>query len=293
MAAYLVTGNPGSGKSALARELAGRGLLAIDPDDDPELAHWQDEVAAQPAPATAPERAQPILPLRPGIPGRQSHDYVRHGVTSLFAALNTATGQVTDACYPRHRHQEFLRFLKKVAAAYPGTGLHVVCDNYATNKHADVFAWLAKNRRITLHFSRPDVPGSISWSASSQSLPATPSAATPSPQSKSSPAPSARSSTAGTTTPGPSPGPRTPTRSSPASTAPRLKQASLQSPRLDIWPLTAYEAPVAGGGRLHMTVDSLLNDYGVAYSTNAVTWGRTPAGGCNSTDAAWSSACKK
>jgi transposase len=105
------------------------------------------------------ERTQPILPMRPGIPERQSHDYARHGVTSLFAALNVATGQVTDACYPKHRHQEFLKFLKKVAAAYPGRELHVVCDNYATHKHAEVKAWLAKNPRITLHFT----PTSCSW----------------------------------------------------------------------------------------------------------------------------------
>ena len=72
------------------------------------------------------ERTQPILPLRPGIPERHTHDYARHGVTCLFAALNAATGQVADACYPRHRHQEFLKFLKKTAAAYPGTPLHIV-----------------------------------------------------------------------------------------------------------------------------------------------------------------------
>jgi transposase len=107
------------------------------------------------------ERTQPILPMRPGIPERQTHDYARHGVTCLFAALNAATGQVTDACYPRHRHQEFLRFLKKVAAAYPRTDLHVVCDNYATHKHADVRSWLARpqNQRITLHFT----PTGCSW----------------------------------------------------------------------------------------------------------------------------------
>jgi transposase len=82
-------------------------------------------------------------------------------VVSLFAALNTATGQVTDACYPRHRHQEFLKFLKQVARAYPGTGLHVICDNYATHKHQDVREWLARpdNQRITLHFT----PTSCSW----------------------------------------------------------------------------------------------------------------------------------
>jgi transposase len=105
------------------------------------------------------ERTQPILPMRPGIPERQTHDYARHGVTSLFAALNTATGQVTDACYPRHRHQEFLRFLKKVAAAYPATDLHVICDNYATHKHPEVKAWLAANPRIRLHFT----PTGCSW----------------------------------------------------------------------------------------------------------------------------------
>ena len=105
------------------------------------------------------ERTQPILPMRSGIPERQTHDYARHGVTTLFAALEVATGTVTDACYPRHRHQEFLRFLKKVAAAYPGTELHVVCDNYAAHKHADVRAWLAKNPRITLHFT----PTGCSW----------------------------------------------------------------------------------------------------------------------------------
>jgi transposase len=107
------------------------------------------------------ERTQPILPMRPGIPERQTHDYARHGVTSLFAALNTATGQVTDACYPRHRHQEFLKFLKKTAAAYPATELHVVCDNYATHKHAEVRRWLARpeNQRITLHFT----PTGCSW----------------------------------------------------------------------------------------------------------------------------------
>src|SRR6266536_2071557 len=91
------------------------------------------------------DRTQPILPIRPGLPERATHDYIRHGVTTLFAALEVATGQVVDACYPRHRHQEFLRFLKKVAAAWPGTDLHVVCDNYATHNHPEVKAWLARN----------------------------------------------------------------------------------------------------------------------------------------------------
>jgi len=107
------------------------------------------------------DRARPVLPMRPGIPGRQTHDYIRHGTTTLFAALEIATGTVTDACYPRHRRGEFLKFLKKVAAAYPGQELHIVGDNYATHKHADVRKWLRRpeNQRITLHF----VPTSCSW----------------------------------------------------------------------------------------------------------------------------------
>ena len=112
-------------------------------------------------PIQALERTQPVLPMRPGIPERHTHDYIRHGTTALSAALQTATGTVTDACYPRHRHGEFLRFLKTVTAAYPGCQLHVVCDNYATHKHADVRQWLARpqNQRVTLHF----VPASCSW----------------------------------------------------------------------------------------------------------------------------------
>lgn len=99
------------------------------------------------------DRTQPILPIRPGLPEKATHDYIRRDTTTLFAAFEVATGQVTDACYPRHRHQEFLRFLKKVAAAYPGRELQVVCDTCATHKHPQVKAWLAKNPRVTLHFT--------------------------------------------------------------------------------------------------------------------------------------------
>jgi transposase len=105
------------------------------------------------------DRTAPILPLRPGLPEKATHDYVRHGTTTLFAALEVATGKVTDACYPRHRHQEFLRFLKLVARAYPRVELHIVADNYATHKHPEVRAWLEKNPRVTLHFT----PTSGSW----------------------------------------------------------------------------------------------------------------------------------
>jgi transposase len=99
------------------------------------------------------DRTAPILPIRPGVPERQTHDYVRNGTTTLFAALEVATGRVEQACLPRRRHQEFLRFLKQVAKAYPRVTLHLVCDNYATHKHPAVNAWLARNPRITLHFT--------------------------------------------------------------------------------------------------------------------------------------------
>ncbi len=105
------------------------------------------------------DRTAPILPMRPGLPERQTHDYLRNGTTTLFAALEVATGRVVDACYPRHRHQEFLRFLKQVAKAYPRVRLHIVCDNYATHEHPAVKAWLARNPRIQLHFT----PTSGSW----------------------------------------------------------------------------------------------------------------------------------
>ena len=105
------------------------------------------------------DRTAPILPMRPGLPEKATHDYVRHGTTTLFAALEIATGKVTDACYPRHRHEEFLRFLKQVAKTYPRVKLHIVADNYATHKHPAVQAWLARNPRITMHFT----PTSGSW----------------------------------------------------------------------------------------------------------------------------------
>jgi transposase len=106
------------------------------------------------------DRTAPMLPLRPGLPARQTYDYKRNCTTTLFAALEVATGRITaDACYPKHRHQEFLKFLKKTAAAHPGVELHVVCDNYATHKHPAVKAWLKENPRVTLHFT----PTGCSW----------------------------------------------------------------------------------------------------------------------------------
>ena len=105
------------------------------------------------------DRTAPNLPLRPGSPERRTHDYVRHGTTTLVAALEVATGRVTDTCSPRHRHDEFLAFLKLVAKAYPRRQLHLVLDNYGTHKHPTVRAWLDRHPRIHLHFT----PTSASW----------------------------------------------------------------------------------------------------------------------------------
>src|SRR5262245_29930732 len=91
------------------------------------------------------ERKAPVLPLRPGVPEKRSDDCLRPGTTSLFAALVAATGKVTGACYPQHRHQELLTFLRQVAKAYPRVPLHIVVDNYGTRKHPDVQAWLARH----------------------------------------------------------------------------------------------------------------------------------------------------
>jgi transposase len=104
-------------------------------------------------------RTQKVLPMQPGHAEQRTHDYVRHGTTTLFAGLEIATGKVTGLCKQRHRHQEFLAFLKHVARAYPDQELHLVMDNYATHKRVEVRDWLAANPRIHAHFT----PTSGSW----------------------------------------------------------------------------------------------------------------------------------
>ena len=105
------------------------------------------------------DRTQPLLPLRRGQVERRTHDYVRHGTATLFAALDIASGEVTGRCYARHRHQEFLRFLELINTRYPGIELHLVLDNYRTHKHPEVRDWLAHHQRFHLHFT----PTSASW----------------------------------------------------------------------------------------------------------------------------------
>jgi len=106
------------------------------------------------------ERTQPMLPMRPGMAERHTHDYLRHGTTSLFAALDVATGKVIGECHRRHRHQEFLKFLKLVDKELPdGSEIHLVMDNYGTHKTPKVKRWFAQHPRYHIHFT----PTSASW----------------------------------------------------------------------------------------------------------------------------------
>ena len=106
------------------------------------------------------ERTQPLLPLREGLPERQTHDYHRHGTTTLFTAFNVLDGQVTAACYERHRHEEFLVFLELLNREMPtDLDLHLILDNYGTHKHDAVKAWLKAHPRFHFHFT----PTSCSW----------------------------------------------------------------------------------------------------------------------------------
>ena len=106
------------------------------------------------------DREQPVLPMMPGVPERQTHSYVRHGTTSLFAALDVASGFVIGKCYKRHRAAEFLDFLKQVDAQLPKElDVHIIMDNYATHKTATIRAWLARRPHYHVHFT----PTSASW----------------------------------------------------------------------------------------------------------------------------------
>lgn len=106
------------------------------------------------------DRTQPGLPMKKGRCGTMTHDYKRNGTTCLFAALNVLSGKVIGTCYPRHRHEEFLRFLRQINRETPANmNLHLILDNYGTHKHPDVATWMDKHRRFHLHFT----PTSSSW----------------------------------------------------------------------------------------------------------------------------------
>lgn len=114
------------------------------------------------SPVQALDRTQPLLPMTPGQAERGTHDYVRHGTTSLFAALNVASGQVIGKCHRRHRHQEFVKFLDHLDATLtkePGVSIHIVLDNSATHKTPAVKRWFLRHPEYHLHF----IPTSSSW----------------------------------------------------------------------------------------------------------------------------------
>ncbi len=106
------------------------------------------------------DRTQASLPIKKGRAGTMTHDYKRNGTTTLFAALDVLTGKVIGQCLPRHRHEEFLKFLRTIDREVPkGLQIHLILDNYATHKHADVKAWLQQHPRFHMHF----IPTSSSW----------------------------------------------------------------------------------------------------------------------------------
>src|SRR4051794_29303250 len=110
--------------------------------------------------ASALARSQPAFPMMPGMPERATHDYVRHGTTSLFAAFNTADGSVISSLHRRHRSTEFKKFLAKIDAEVPNhLDVHLVCDNYGTHKTPAIRGWLDKHPRFHIHFT----PTYSSW----------------------------------------------------------------------------------------------------------------------------------
>ena len=129
--------------------------LYLDPPENAAVFSFDEKSRIQ-----ALDRTQPGLPMKRGRAGTMTHDYERHGTTSLFAALDMATGEVIGRTYRRHRHQEVLRFLREIDKAVPaGQEIHLVLDNYATHKHEKVLNWIERKKRIYLHFT----PTSASW----------------------------------------------------------------------------------------------------------------------------------
>jgi transposase len=106
------------------------------------------------------DRTQPLLPLKPHQVERRTHDYKRHGTTTLFASLDTANGAVIGRCYKRHRHQEFISFLNLINRSVPtNKDVHIITDNYSTHKHEKVKKWFKRHKRFHIHFT----PTSASW----------------------------------------------------------------------------------------------------------------------------------
>jgi len=129
--------------------------LYVNPPDGAIVLSFDEKSQIQ-----ALDRTQPSLPMKQGRPGTVTHDYKRHGTTTLFAALNVLTGELIGQCFSRHRHEEFLAFLRLINREVPrNKEVHVILDNYRTHKHPDVMAWLEKHKRFHFHFT----PTSSSW----------------------------------------------------------------------------------------------------------------------------------
>ena len=129
--------------------------LYLDPPHNAAVFSFDEKSQIQ-----ALDRTQPGLPMKKGRCATVTHDYKRHGTTTLFAALNMATGEVIGKTYRKHRHQEVLRFLREIEKTVPKEQeIHIVLDNYATHKHEKVLAWIERNKRVFLHF----IPTSASW----------------------------------------------------------------------------------------------------------------------------------
>ena len=138
--------------AAKLRDVVG---LYVDPPDHAVVLSIDEKSQIQ-----ALDRTQPGLPMKKGRAGTMTHDYKRHGTTTLFAALDILDGKVIGRCMPRHRHQEFIRFLDTIEAQVPKRkAIHAIVDNYATHKHPQVREWLARHPRWTFHFT----PTSASW----------------------------------------------------------------------------------------------------------------------------------
>lgn len=129
--------------------------LYLDPPENAIVLCMDEKTSIQ-----ALDHTQPSLPMKKGRGETMTHDYKRNGTTTLFAALEVATGKVVGTCVPKHRHDEFLAFLKTIEKEVPkGLEIHLILDNYATHKHAEVKSWLGKHPRFHLHFT----PTSSSW----------------------------------------------------------------------------------------------------------------------------------
>src|SRR5215468_9511275 len=128
--------------------------LYLDPPDGALVLSMDEKTQVQ-----ALDRTQPLLPMTFGASEKRTHDYIRHGTTNLFAALNIGTGKVIGRCFDRRRTVEFLKFMNQVVHQHPDTDLHVILDNLSTHKGADVEQWLAKHPRVRFHFT----PTGSSW----------------------------------------------------------------------------------------------------------------------------------